>query len=171
MESSGWLTFFVAVTAAAFVLQLGVMVMMYLQFRQLNERVERLTSEFRNQIGPMLVRLQAIVEDSQTRIASIVGDAAEIAHIARRQAVKVDRVFNDAVERLRIQVLRADQILTGALETIEDTGTMFRRTLLGPVQKASAFVRGLQAGIEVLRSGRRREGDPARETVDEELFI
>ena len=50
------------------------------------------------------------------------GDGAEITRIARGQAQKVDRVFTEAVERLRIQVIRADHILTGALEVVEDTG-------------------------------------------------
>ena len=41
------------------------------------------------------------------------GDTAEITRLARGQAQKVDRVFTEALERLRIQVIRADQILTG----------------------------------------------------------
>jgi hypothetical protein len=168
---SGWLTFFVAVTATAFVLQLAVLVMMYLQFRQLNERITRVSDELREKVNPILERLQVIVGDSQSRIQSMLGDAAEIAHIARGSAVRMDRVFSEAVDRLRLQIIRTDQILSGALETIDEAGAQMRKTFLGPVQKASAFVRGLQVGIEVLRSGRRPTSEAAREPQDEGLFI
>jgi hypothetical protein len=119
-----------------------------------------------------LIRVNRILEDSEERISSIMGDAAELTRVARSQAQKVDRVFTEAIERLRIQILRADIILTGALEVIEDTGSKFRDTLWGPVQKATAIIRGLKVGLDYLRRGQRQrsaEGEPA--TQDEELFI
>jgi len=40
--------------------------------------------------------------------------------LARGQAQKIDRVFTDAADRLRGQLVQADRILTGTLEAIED---------------------------------------------------
>ena len=120
-------------------------------------------------MDPILTRTNRILEDSEERIASIMGDGAEIARLARGQAQKVDRVFTDMVERLRIQVVRADHILTGALEVIEETGTTFRSKVWKPVHQASAVLKGIKAGLEFIRSGRRPESDSA--TQDEELFI
>jgi hypothetical protein len=97
------------------------------------------------------------------------GDGAEIARVARSQAQKVDRVFTDMVERLRIQVVRADHILTGALEVIEETGSTFRSKVWKPVHQASAVLKGIKAGLEFIRSGKRPESDAS--TQDEELFI
>jgi 5-hydroxyisourate hydrolase-like protein (transthyretin family) len=114
--------------------------------------------------------MNRIVEDSQDRIASIVGDAAEITRIARNQAQKVDRVFTDAVERMRSQVIRADHILTGALEVIEDTGSKFRKTLWAPVHQASAFLKGMKVGLDFIR-GQKRPPESRPTTQDEELFI
>ena len=69
-----------------------------------------------------------ILEDSEERISSVMGDTAEITRIARGQAQKVDRVVTEALERLRVQVIRADQILTGALEVVDEAGSKFRNT-------------------------------------------
>ena len=118
-----------------------------------------------------LLRVNRILEDSEDRIASIMGDAAEITRIARSQAQKVDRVFTDAVERLRIQVIRADHILTGALEVIEDAGSKFRKTLWGPIHQASALLKGLKVGLDFIRGQQRRRAEPDSATQDEELFI
>ena len=129
----------------------------------------RIASQLQAKIDPILIRTNRILEDSEERIASIMGDAAEITRLARGQAQKVDRVFTDMAERLRIQVVRADHILTGALEVIEETGSTFRSKVWEPVHQASAVLKGIKAGLEFIRSGRRPESEAA--TQDEELFI
>jgi len=103
----------------------------------------------------------------------MVEDASQMVYLARGQAQKLDRVVGEAADRLRGQLVRADRILTGALEAVEDAGEHVRRNFWGPVQKASALVNGIKIGLDVLRS-RRATASPSRETAeaeDEELFI
>ena len=168
MES--WLPYFVAVTALAVVLQMAILAGMYLQVRQMNERMTRLATDLHARLSPILTKLDAMIDDSQSRVASIVADAAEIAHLARGQTIKFDSVFTEAVDRLRDQVLRADQILTGALEAVEDAGSKFQKSIWEPVQQASAFIKGVKSGLDFLRA-RRRSPERARAQQDEELFI
>jgi hypothetical protein len=165
-----WLKIFVVVAAAAIIVQMGILVAMYMQFRQMNERMTRIATDLHAKAEPVLVRLQLLLDDTRPRITSIVGDTAEITHLARGQALKVDRVFTEAVDRLRLQIIRADQILTGALESIEDAGTEIRRTVTGPVQKATALIRGIQAGLDFFRASR-RSPERSREHQEEGLFI
>ncbi len=161
---------FVVVATLAIIIQMAILVAMYLQFRETSRQVTRMANDLNTKVGPILVRLNRILEDSQDRIASIVGDAAEITRIARGQAQKVDRVFSEAVERMRLQVIRADQILTAGLEMIEETGTRVRKTVWGPVNQVSAFLKGLKVGLDYIR-GQRRTTEPGPTTQDEELFI
>jgi hypothetical protein len=91
--------------------------------------------------------------------------------VARSQAQKVDRVFTDTLDRLRIQVVRADQILTGTLEVIEEAGTSFREKLWQPVHQASAVLKGFRAGLDFIRGNQRRRPEEDPTTQDEELFI
>ncbi len=167
---ANWLPFFVVVTALAVVVQMFILLFIYLQFKQMTEQMTRIATELQTKIDPILTRLNRLLEDSQGRMTSIVGDAAEILHLARGQAQKIDRVFNEAVDRLRLQIIRADQILTGALESVEEAGAEFRRTVWGPVQKASAFIKGVKTGLDFFRS-QRRSPERAREHSDEGLFI
>jgi len=168
-----WLPFFVAITALAFVAQAAAITLIYFQFKRTSERVERIASDIEARVVPILVRAQILIEDAQPRITSVMADAAEITYLARSQAQKIDRVFTELLDRLRLQLAHVDQILTGALETVEDAGKTVRRTVLGPVQSATAVIRGIQTGLEFFRSRRRQRGD-GRQTPDqpdENLFI
>ena len=73
-------------------------------------------------INPVISRLQMLVEEAQPRISSMISDAAEMTHVARSQVQRVDRMVTEAVDRLRMQLVHADQILTGAMEAVEETG-------------------------------------------------
>jgi hypothetical protein len=166
---SGWLELFIVVATLAIVIQMGILVAMFFQLRSAIGTFTRIASQLQARMDPILVRTNRILEDSEERLSSIMGDGAEIARLARSQAQKVDRVFTDMVERLRIQIVRADHILTGALEVIEETGSTFRSKVWKPVHQASAVLRGIKAGLDFIRSGRRPEPDAT--TQDEELFI
>jgi hypothetical protein len=168
---SGWVEAFIVIAAIAIVTQTLILVMMAMQMRTAIERFNRIATDLQSKIDPILVRTSRILEDSEDRIASIMGDAAEITRVARGSAQKIDRVFTEAVERLRIQVIRADQILTGTLEVLEDTGTRFRKSLWEPVQQASAILRGLKVGLDFLRGQNRRSSQSESARQDEELFI
>jgi hypothetical protein len=123
-------------------------------------------------VGPILTRTQILLDDTQPKITALVDDASHVVYLARTQAQKMDRVFTEASDRLRGQLVRADRILTGTLEAVEDAGIHVRRSILGPVQKASAVVQGIKVGLDFLRSRRGRREDVS-ETLEQEdeLFI
>jgi 5-hydroxyisourate hydrolase-like protein (transthyretin family) len=167
---SGWLAAFIVVATIAIVIQTAILVVWFLQMRVAIRQFTRIASDLQARIDPIFVRTNRILEDSEGRIASIMGDAAELTRLARSQAQKVDRVFTDAVERLRIQVVRADHILTGALEIVEEAGSTFHRKLWQPFNQVSAVIKGIKTGLDVIRGQRPRPGaEPG--TQDEELFI
>lgn len=167
----GWMEAFVIVATLAIVAQMGILVVMYLQFRETTRQLHQITSDLQRKIDPILVRVNRILENSEEKLSSIVTDAAEMTRTARLQAQKVDRVVTEALDRMRAQIVRADTILTGALETIEDAGIKFRRSFLGPLQNASAVLKGIRTGIDFLRGQRTGKSREVRQEQDEELFI
>jgi methyl-accepting chemotaxis protein len=168
---SGWVEAFIVIAAIAIVMQMTTMLVMFLQLKKTLEHFTRLSTDLQSRVDPILNRVNRILEDSESRISSVMGDTAEITRLARGQAQKIDRVFTDTIERLQVQVIRADQILTGAMEVVDEAGSKFRKTLWGPIRQASAVVKGIKTGLDMLRrqqSGR-TESDGASQ--DEELFI
>jgi hypothetical protein len=167
-----WLEFFSIVAAIALVVQVVILTALFFQLRRTTENVNRLVGDLNSRVGPILTRVQILLDDTQPKISSMVSDASHIVYLARGQAQKIDRVVTDAADRLRGQLVQADRILTGTLEAVEDAGVKFKHSFWRPVQKASALVQGIKVGLDLLRSRRRRSrGDDPRGQQEEELFI
>ena len=168
---SSWVQAFIIIAGIAIAVQMVILAAMFVQLRMSMQEFTRIANDLQGRVDPILLRVNRILEDSEERISSVMGDTAEITRIARGQAQKVDRVVSEALERLRIQVIRADQILTGALEVVDEAGTKFRNTLWRPIRQASAVMKGIKVGLDILRrqQNNKPESDPVSQ--DEELFI
>jgi hypothetical protein len=174
MES--WMPFFVVVTALAIVLQAIVLIVLFVQLRRTAARVEQTVTDLNSKVSPLILRVQILVDDISPRITGIVADASEITRLARGEAQRVDRILTEALERLRLQLIHVDHILTGAMEAVEEAGSHLRQTIWGPVVKATAMLRGVQAGIDFFRTARHRRGpidhvQASAEQQDEGMFI
>jgi len=167
-----WLEFFSIIAALALVVQVVILTLLLLQMRRTSENMNRVMGDLHARVGPILTRVQILLDDTQPKISNMVNDASHVVYLARGQAQKLDRVFTDAADRLRGQLVHVDRILAGTLEAVEDAGSKFRHSFWLPVQKASALVQGIKVGLDLLRSRRRRpNGDEPREQQEEELFI
>ena len=173
MES--WMPFFVVVTALAVVLQAVILIALFLQLRRTAARVEKTVADLNTKVTPLISRVEVLVDDISPRITGIIADASEITRLARGEAQKIDRILSEALERLRMQLIHVDHILTGAMEAVEEAGSHLKQTVWSPVMKATALVRGVQAGIDFLRNVRQRRSridiveTPAEQ--DEGMFI
>jgi len=93
----------------------------------------------------------------------------------KTQMDRLDATVNDIVDRTRLQVIRADDIVTRTLDRVEETSELVQHTVVSPVRQISGIVQGLSVGISAFlsqtRTSRRRRSNAARVTQDEELFI
>jgi hypothetical protein len=168
-----WFEVFSLVVVIALVVQVVLLTVLFFEMRRTTENMNRLVGDLQGRIGPILTRVQILLDDTQPKISTMVNDAAHVVYLARGQAQKIDRVVTDAADRLRGQLTHADRILTGTLEAVEDAGIKFRNSFWRPLHKASALVQGIKVGLDLLRS-RRDSGsrkDESRESQEEELFI
>lgn len=167
------LMIFSVVAAIALVVQGAMLIALFFEIRETNRKVNGLVGDLHTRVGPILTRVQILLDDTQPKISNMVADASHVVYLARGQAQKMDRVVTDATERLRGQLNHVDRILTGALEALEDAGMQFRSSVWAPMRKASALVQGIKVGLEILRSrrGNRRHDDGPHEQQEEELFI
>src|SRR2546430_14309098 len=88
-----WLEIFSIVAALALVVQVVILTALLLQMRRTTENVNRLVGEMQSRMGPILTRVQILLDDTQPKISSMVNDASHMVYLARGQAQKVDRVF------------------------------------------------------------------------------
>lgn len=165
-----WVGIFVVIGAVALALQAVVLWALYVQFRRLSVTLTQVAQSIETRLTPVLSRLHRLLEDSHGHLNEIVADSAEIARLVKTNGQKFDRLLDELSDRLRMQIIHADRLLTGALETIEDAGAELRKSVIEPVRHATALIRGVQAGIDFFR-GRSRIAERRREAQDEGLFI
>lgn len=161
------------VVAIALVVQVSILAALFFTTRRTMQKLDKTVTDLNDRVGPILTRVQILLDDTQPKISTMVSDAAHIVYLARGQAQKVDRVFTDAADRLRGQLLHVDRILTGTMEAVEDAGAQFRQSFWRPMQKASALVQGIKVGLDLLRSRKAQAGPRTDEPAEqeEELFI
>jgi methyl-accepting chemotaxis protein len=186
------LTIFIVVTAAAVVLQAGILVALFLTFKKavdtalpsiqsMNQMVTDLRPKV-EQIAENVVLLQpkiipivdAMVE-ARPKVEKIVENLVETTNQVRSEVQRVDATVNDLVDRARLQVIRADEMLTRTFDRVEHTSDVVAKTVVSPVRQVSGIVRGVSAGLEFFLSNRGRKNGGSRgarcPVPQDEMFI
>jgi hypothetical protein len=86
----------------------------------------------------------------------------------------MDATVKDAVDRGRLQIIRADELLTRTLDRVEQTSEMVHNTVISPVRQFSGLIQGLTVGLEFLFGGRGRKNgsrEERRPVPQDEMFI
>jgi len=165
---------FIAVTAAAVVLQLLVLAFMYLAMRKSGARMEAIATEIKGKALPALESAQAILTEIRPKIQVISDNLQESTVLMRAQVERMDATVNDVVDRARLQVIRADELLTRTLDRVEKTSDMVHTTVVSPIRQVSGIMRGVTAGVEYLLGNRYRRNGGNRErrpVPQDEMFI
>jgi hypothetical protein len=119
--------------------------------------------------------VQAVLTDVQPKLQVIAENLEETTTLLRAQVQRVDATVTDVVDRARLQVIRADELLSRTLDGVEQTSDLVHNTVISPVRQMSGLVQGITAGIEFLLGNRRRRnggGSDARRPVpQDEMFI
>jgi hypothetical protein len=90
--------------------------------------------------------------------------------MVRGQVERLDATVSDAIDRTRLQVIRADELLNRTLDRVETTTDLVHNTVISPVRQLAGLVQGITTGLEFLIGARRRRrnGVPAPQ---DEMFI
>jgi hypothetical protein len=164
-----YLPIFIGCTAAAVVIQAGILVAMYLAVRQSAERMEALATEVRTKILPAAEIAHSMLLEFRPHLQTLVTNITESSILVRAQIERLDATVNDAIDRTRLQVIRADELLNRTLDRVESTTDMVHKTVVSPVRQLSGLVQGITSGLEFLIGGRRkRNGVPVPQ---DEMFI
>src|ERR1700733_14674493 len=154
---------FIAVTAAAVVLQALVLVFMYLALRKSSARMEAIATEVKGKTLPALETAQSILPDIRPKLQVISDNLSESTVLMRAQVERMDATVNDLVDRARLQLIRASELLTRTLDRVERTSEMVHTTVVSPIRQVSGIMRGVTAGVEYLLGNRYRRNGGNRE--------
>jgi hypothetical protein len=164
------LTIFIAVTSAAVVLQACVLLAMYLSMRRTSAKFEVLAEEVRTKVLPTAEIAHSMLVELRPKVESLIADLSESTAMVRTQLGRLDATVSDVVDRARLQVIRADDMLSRTLDRVEQTTDMVHSSVISPIRQVAGMIQGLTAGLEYLVGARRRRRNGAAVPQDE-MFI
>jgi hypothetical protein len=156
--------------AVAVVLQAGAMVGILLSMLKVRREVEGLRADVKQRLDPLAQSVAGILADAREPVRTLIANLAEISNVLRDRTGQVDRVVAELVERSRLQIIRADQMISDLAEKVGSTAQAVERQVMVPIQEAAAVIKGVRSGLEFLLS-RRRAPRAAEATQDEQMFI
>jgi len=158
------MTVFVCVSAAALLIQAGLLFGIYKSARGMQETAQRLTPK----IEGLLETSRHTIEDSRKQIADITSKTAEILEVTRKQVHRVDELLEDAAARARVQMDRAEMVLDDAMVRTQRTVAVVEGGIIKPILQIQGVAAGIKTALTFLMRGRT---NPEDAHADEEMFI
>lgn len=176
------LTIVIAITAAAVLLQVFFLAAMYFSIRKLASVLEGAKSQAEGHLFPLLegakpimedlkdleARLKSLLEASAPKVNVIVDNVAHATTTTRANLERVDATVNDVLDRVRLQVIRADEMASRAMDRVEETTEKVQHTVLSPVRQVSGLLSGITAGMSAYFGSQKR---PRNGGPNDEMFI
>ncbi len=173
---------FIIVTAAAVVLQMLILLAMYLTTRKLGARVEALADRvedtaavIQTRVLPVIDNAKAIqhevktfLETTRPKIENVISDLSHISTTARGTVERLDATVNDVVDRVRLQVIRGDEMLTRTMDRVEETSEKVQHSVMTPVRQVSGIVHAISTGVGTYFNQQRRRRNGGQ---SDEMFI
>src|SRR5258707_17764 len=104
MEHNTLLTVFIAVTAAAVVLQAAILAGMFFAMKKTSAKVESLAEEVKTKVLPTAELAHSMITELRPKIETVADNVSISTTMLRTQLERVDATLTDIVDRTRLQV-------------------------------------------------------------------
>jgi len=165
------LKFFIAVTTIAVAVQAGILVALYVAVRKSTERMEALASDVTSKVLPTVETAQSIMVELRPKIDVISTNFAESSDMLRNQLGRLDATVADALDRARLQVIRADELLNRTMDKVEETSEVVHKTVISPLRQVNGLMAAISTGVDVFLGQKRRHSRNGGGVPQDEMFI
>ena len=161
---------FIIVAAVAIVIQACILIAMYLAVRQTTSRMEALANEVKTKVLPTTELAHSMMTEWRPKVDIALSNVTQMTTTVKGQVERIDATLNDVVDRTRLQVIRADELLNRTLDRVEETTDMVHKTVISPVRQFSGLINGVTTGLEFLLGNKKRRRNGVSVPQDE-MFI
>ena len=165
------LRIFIAVTTFAVVLQALILVFLYLAVRKSTAKMEALATEVRSKALPTMETVQNMLVELRPKIDVMSTNFSESSTLVRNQLGRIDATLTDALDRARLQVIRADELLNRTMDRVEETSEVVHKTVLSPLRQVDGLMAAISTGVEVFLGQKRRQPRNGGGVPQDEMFI
>ena len=165
------LRLFIFVTMFAVVIQAGILVALYLAVRKSMAKMEALATAVTAKALPTIETAQSMLVEMRPQIAVITANATESSNLIRNQLGRIDVTLADALDRTRLQIIRADELLSRTMDKVEETSEAVHKTVISPLRQVSGLMAAISTGVEVFLGQKRRHPKNGGGVPQDEMFI
>ena len=165
------LKIFIAVTTFAVVIQAGIMVALYFAVRKSTAKMEALATEVTGKALPTIETVQNILVDLRPKIDLMSTNFSESSTMVRNQLARVDVTLADALDRTRLQVIRADELLNRTMDKVEETSEIVHKTVISPLRQVNGLMIAISTGVEVFLGQKCRHRKNGTGVPQDEMLI
>jgi hypothetical protein len=124
-----YLHIIVVVTAAAVVVQIGVLVALLVTVQKSTSRMSALASDVKDRVMPLSGSTKALLAELKAKTTSIESDVTTITNLIRNQVKRVDAAVGEITATSRLQVVRGREVFNHTRSRIDETRTSIHRTV------------------------------------------
>jgi len=165
------LRIFIAVTTFAVVVQAGILVGLYLAVRKSTAKMDALASEVKSKALPTMETVQSLLVEMRPKIDVMTTNLSESSTLVRNQLGRLDATLTDALDRARLQVIRADELLNRTMDKVEETSEVVHKTVISPLRQVNGLMAAISTGVEVFLGQKRRHPKNGAGLPQDEMFI
>ncbi len=165
------LRIFIAVTTFAVVIQAGILVGLYLAVRKSTAKMDALATEVKSKALPTMETVQSLLVEMRPKIDVMTTNLSESSTLVRNQLGRLDATLTDALDRARLQVIRADELLNRTMDKVEETSEMVHKTVISPLRQVGGLIDAISTGVDVFFGQKRRHPKNGGGGPQDEMFI
>jgi ElaB/YqjD/DUF883 family membrane-anchored ribosome-binding protein len=147
------------------------MVALYLAVRKSTAKMEALATEVRSKVLPTMETVQNILVELRPKIDIMSTNLSESSTLVRNQLGRIDATLTDALDRTRLQVIRADELLNRTMDKVEETSEIVHKTVISPLRQVNGLMTAISTGIDVFLGQKRRHPKNGAGMPQDEMFI
>ena len=153
------------------IVQATVLIGMFLTVKKSTSKMEALAEELQKRALPVVDTANAMLQTVRPQVEGIVSNLAETSTILKDQVTRIDETVTDVIDRTRLQVVRADEVISRTMDKVETTTDFVQHTVISPVRQIAGVLQALNIGVNVLFGGRRRSSGNGAGVPRDEMFI
>lgn len=134
----------------AVTIQAAVLITLLLTVRKSTSKMETLAEELQKRTLPVLDATNAMLQTARPQVETIVTNLAEASSMLKDQVSRIDQTVTDVVDRTRLQVVRADELVSRTMDKVETTTDFVQHTVISPVRQVAGVLQALTTGMNVL---------------------
>jgi len=133
--------------------------------------MEALATEVKSKVLPTVETAQSMLVELRPKIEVMSTNFAESSDMLRNQLGRLDATVTDALDRARLQVIRADELLNRTMDRVEETSEVVHKTVISPLRQVNGLMAAISTGVDVFLGQKRRHPRNGAGVPQDEMFI